>query len=50
MFNKAEVSGLQLVPEDIVEYCADACNDNENNSFRRILKAGYEFKIGRAHV
>ena len=44
MFNKAEVSGLQLVPEDIVEYCADACDDNEDNSFRRILDAGYEFK------
>ena len=44
MFNKAEVSGLQLVAEDIVEYCADACDDNEDNSFRRILKAGYEFR------
>jgi hypothetical protein len=44
MFNKAEVSGLQLVPEDIVEYCADACSDVEDNSFRRILKAGYEFR------
>mgnify|MGYP003351247148 CR=1 FL=1 len=44
MLTKVELSNLQIVPEDIVEYCAEACSDVEDNSFRRILDAGYEFK------
>ena len=44
MIAKTEISNLQVVPEDIVQYCADACTDDQENSFRRILKAGYEFR------
>lgn len=36
---------LQLVPEDIVEYCAKQCDiDDPHNSFRRILNTAEEFK------
>ena len=44
MINKTELNNLQLVPEDIVQYCADACTDDKENSFRRILDAANEFR------
>ena len=44
MLTKVELNNLQIVPEDIVQYCADACSDVEDNSFRRILDAANEFR------
>ena len=38
------LSGLQLVPEDIIEFCASQFAPNEENSFRDILHAVDEFR------
>ena len=36
--------GLQIVPEDMIIFCADQFGPDEENSFRNILNAGNEFK------
>lgn len=36
--------GLQIVPEDMIEFCAKQFAPNEENSFRDILNAADEFR------
>ena len=38
------LSGLQIVPEDMVVFCASQFAPNEENSFRSILNAADEFR------
>ena len=38
------LTGLQLVPEDIIEFCAGQFSPTEENSFRNVLNAADEFR------
>jgi hypothetical protein len=38
------MDNLQLVSEEIVQFCADQMADDDDNSFKRILDAGNEFR------
>jgi hypothetical protein len=40
---KHTLNNLQLIPEEMVRYCADELADEEN-SFKRILETAGEFK------
>lgn len=44
MQQQPTLSGLQLVPEDVIEFCASQFAPNEENSFRNILNAADEFR------
>jgi hypothetical protein len=44
MKQRVTLDNLQLVPEDIIQYCADQIADDDQNSFKRILGAAHEFK------
>ena len=35
---------LQMVSQEMVEWCAEQCADDEQNSFKRLLEAAAEFK------
>jgi hypothetical protein len=41
---RVDVDNLQLVSEEIVQYCADVLADDEDNSFKRILGVAEEFR------
>ena len=38
------ISNLQLVSEDMVEWCAKQCADDEDNTFSRFLAVAAEFR------
>jgi hypothetical protein len=35
---------LMIIPESIVEEAAEACKDDKDNNFKKVLNAGREFK------
>jgi len=35
---------LMVIPESIVEEAAEACKDDKDNNFKKVLNAGQEFK------
>jgi hypothetical protein len=44
MKQRVTLDNLQLISEEIIQYCADAIADDDQNSFERILGAAHEFK------
>lgn len=42
--NAPTLTGLQLVPEDVIMFCASQFPAHEENSFRNILNAADEFR------
>jgi len=44
MKQRITLDNLQLISEEIIEYCAEQIADDDQNSFRRILSAASEFK------
>jgi hypothetical protein len=39
------LNGLQVIPEDVVVFCASQFGPDEDNSFKNILNAADEFRV-----
>jgi hypothetical protein len=44
MHQPPTLNGLQVIPEDMVVFCANQFGPNEDNSFKSILNAADEFR------